>query len=102
MLRSLPTVVEKTSDKRNKSRKQSKQANKQAKLTRREKIDDFGNTKLILEEKAKRELIIDRPFMYALKCDDHFLQMGRYSSPQKSSNLDISNISTHKKFVNAF
>jgi len=98
LLRSLPTVVEKGAEKRHRARKQ----NKQAKLTRREKTDDFGNTKLVLVEKAKRELIINRPFMYALKCDDNFLQIGRYSSPQKSSNLDISNLSTHKKFVNEF
>ena len=70
----------------------------QAKLLLREKSDDMG-AKLELEVKAKFELVMDRPFMYALKCDENFLQIGRYSSPKKNSNDDISNRIPDKKFA---
>ena len=70
----------------------------QEKLLRREKTDDLGS-QLEMKETAKRELIIDRPFMYVLKCDDSVLQIGRYSSNAESNNRDISNRITNKKFV---
>ena len=41
--------------------------------------------------KAEFELIMDRPFMFALVAYGQILQIGRFSSPTISDNLDISN-----------
>ena len=37
------------------------------------------------------ELLMNRPFMFALVCYGDILQIGRFSSPSNPDNLDISN-----------
>ena len=97
VLRSIvPIMIKKHRDRDAKYRKREQR--QQAKLVRREKTDEMG-AQLELTDVAKYELIMDRPFMYVLKCDESFLQIGRYSSPVETNNLDISNLNTDKKFV---
>ena len=89
-----PLLVKKQADSPVKKREERRVKN----LEKREEVNKFGTT-VELEELAKYELIIDRPFMYALICDNAFLQLGRYSSATSSDNQDISNRNKNKKFV---
>jgi len=89
-----PVLVKKQADSPVKKREERRVKN----LEKREEVNNFGTT-VELEELAKYELIIDRPFMYALICDNAFLQLGRYSSATSSDNQDISNRNKNKKFV---
>lgn len=71
---------------------------KQEKFEQRE-VSNGDGTSLEIVEKAKRELIFDRPFMFVLKCNDNILQIGRFSSPkQAGGNRDISNVILKKKY----
>ena len=40
--------------------------------------------------KAEFELLLNRPFMFALVCYGDILQIGRFSTPKQLDNLDIS------------
>lgn len=97
VLRSVvPIIIKKHRDLDEKYR--LREIRQQAKLVKREKTDEMG-AKLELTDIAKYELIMDRPFMYVLKCDESFLQIGRYATTDVSDNRDISNKNTDKKFM---
>jgi hypothetical protein len=54
------------------------------------KTDSFGTT-VTLDPTAAYELKVDRSFIYALKLKDNYLQIGRYSTPTTTSNIDKKN-----------
>ena len=77
-----------------KSRKSRKRNSRTARATEEgffaKKTDSFGTT-VTLDPTSAYELKVDRSFIYALKLKDNYLQIGRYSTPATTSNIDKKN-----------